>query len=239
MEIQSKAAIITGASRGLGRALMEGLARRGARVVGVSRHRVEIGAVAEALRAEGHDAHALAYDVGDKESTYPLAGSAAALVGPIDLLIHNASILGPTPLRLLLDTACEDLAAVLETNTLGPFRLTRAIAGGMVVRGAGLILHFSSDAAVGAYPGWGAYSVSKAALDHLGRIWAAELDGTGVRVLNVDPGDMDTKMHRDAIPDADPAALAKPEIVAERIIRMIQASEEIPSGSRVATQNWA
>ena len=110
------------------------------------------------------------------------------------------STLGPTPLRLLLDTECEDLAGVLETNLVGPFRLTKVLAGAMAIRGAGTIVHISSDAAVEPYPRWGAYGISKAAQDHLSRILAAELDGTGVRILAVDPGEVDTVMHAAAMP---------------------------------------
>jgi len=140
------------------------------------------------------------------------------VVGPIDLLVHNASTLGPTPLRLLLDTECEDLQHVLETNLIGPFRLSRVIAGSMALRKTGTIVHISSDASVNAYERWGAYAVSKAALDHLSRIWAAELGGRGGRVLSVDPGEMDTLMHRRALPNADPSTLASPDQVAARII---------------------
>jgi NAD(P)-dependent dehydrogenase (short-subunit alcohol dehydrogenase family) len=140
------------------------------------------------IRAEGGDAHGFAADVGAKEDIHRIAGAASALAGPIDILVHNASTLGPTPLRLLLDTECEDLGQVLDVNLLGPFRLTRAIVGGMVLRGRGLVLQVTSDASVNGYPTWGAYGVSKAALDHLGRIWGAELDGTGVRVLTVGSG---------------------------------------------------
>jgi NAD(P)-dependent dehydrogenase (short-subunit alcohol dehydrogenase family) len=233
MKLEGKAVLVTGASRGLGAALMKQLARKGARVVGVSRNTQEMEAVAAALRAEGHVAHALAYDVGDKEAIYPLVGAASALVGPIDVLVHNASTLGPTPLPLLLDTACEDLAHVLEVNLVGPFRLTKAVAGAMAMRGGGVVVHISSDAAVSAYPRWGAYSVSKVALEHLGRIWAAELEGTGVRFFNVDPGEMDTKMHRDAIPDADPATLARPDDVASRLLALLERAETVPSGSRL------
>jgi NAD(P)-dependent dehydrogenase (short-subunit alcohol dehydrogenase family) len=233
MKLEGKAVLVTGASRGLGEALMKQLARKGARVVGVSRNTQEMEAVAAALRAEGQVAHALAYDVGDKEATYPLVGAASALVGPIDVLVHNASTLGPTPLPLLLDTACEDLAHVLEVNLVGPFRLTKAVAGAMAMRGGGVVVHISSDAAVSAYPRWGAYSVSKVALEHLGRIWAAELEGTGVRFFNVDPGEMDTKMHRDAIPDADPATLARPDDVASRLLALLERAETVPSGSRL------
>jgi NAD(P)-dependent dehydrogenase (short-subunit alcohol dehydrogenase family) len=98
-------------------------------------------------------------------------------------------------------------------------------------------VHISSDAAVNAYERWGAYSVSKAALDQLSRLWAAELGERGVRVLSVDPGEMDTLMHRQALPDADPATLARPEQVAARILDLLRDSS-VPSGSRVETQSW-
>jgi NAD(P)-dependent dehydrogenase (short-subunit alcohol dehydrogenase family) len=232
MDLRDKAVLVTGASAGLGRALMEALAREGARVVGVARGRAALEEAVAALRAEGHEAHALVADVGDKEAIYPLAGAAQALVGPLDVLVHNASTLGPTPLRLLLDTACEDLGRVLEVNLVGPFRLTRAVVGGMVLRGGGQVLFVSSDAAVNAYPRWGAYGVSKAALEQLARTWAAELEGTGVRVLTVDPGEMDTRMHADAMPEADRQALARPEAVAARLVRLL-AAEAPASGARV------
>jgi NAD(P)-dependent dehydrogenase (short-subunit alcohol dehydrogenase family) len=237
MDLTGKSALVTGASRGLGRALAEQLAAAGARVVLVARSRQELEQTAESIRKAGGEAHALAYDVGRKEDVYPLTGAAAALVGPIDLLIHNASSLGPTPLRLLLDTECEDLSRVLETNLLGPFRLSKAIAGSMALRKTGCIVHISSDASVNAYEHWGAYSVSKAALDHLSRLWAAELAERGVRVLSVDPGEMDTQMHRDALPDADPRALAQPARVAALIVALI-GDGRIASGSRVEAQSW-
>ncbi|NOK12787.1 SDR family NAD(P)-dependent oxidoreductase [Corallococcus exercitus] len=237
MDIQNQAVLVTGASRGLGRALMEAFARRGARVVGVARDAKALDAAVAPLKARGLAVHALAFDVGDKQAIYPLVGAATALVGPLDVLINNASTLGPTPLPLLLDTACEDVSQVLEVNLLGPFRLTKAVAGSMVVRGRGLILNVTSDAAVSAYPRWGAYSVSKAALEHLTRIWAAEFEGSGVRLLTVDPGDMDTRMHADALPDADPATLAKPEDVAARILALVEA-RDTASGQRFEAAKW-
>ena len=118
----------------------------------------------------------------------------------------------------------EELRQTLAVNLEGPFRLTRAVVGGMVARGRGTVLNVSSDAAVEAYPTWGAYGASKAALDHLSRIWAAELEGTAVRVVSVDPGEMDTAMHAAAIPDADPAALARPEDVAAAIIDRLESA---------------
>src|SRR5436190_9020665 len=239
MELRGRGALITGASKGLGAALAGEMASLGARVALVARGATELEAVAARIRAQGGDAHALPAHMGDKRAIHAIAGAAAAVVGPIDVLIHNASTLGPTPLRLLLDTECEDLGAVLETNLIGPFRLTRVIAGAMALRGSGLVVHVSSDAAVAAYPRWGAYGVSKAALDHLGRIFAAELGAAGVRFLSVDPGEMDTEMHAAAMPDADRAALPRPEVVARRIARMIRESERIEGGARLEANAWA
>jgi NAD(P)-dependent dehydrogenase (short-subunit alcohol dehydrogenase family) len=239
MQIEGRSALITGGSRGLGAALGRAMAGQGARVVLVARGMEELARVVDGIRSEGGDAHGFVADLGAKEDIHRIAGAAAALAGPIDILVHNASTLGPTPLRLLLDTECEDLGQVLDVNLMGPFRLTRALVGGMVLRGRGLVLQVTSDASVNGYATWGAYGVSKAALDHLGRIWAAELEGTGVRVVTVDPGEMRTAMHTAAMPEADPATLADPAVVAGRLVEIIRSVEEIPSGARVEAANWA
>jgi NAD(P)-dependent dehydrogenase (short-subunit alcohol dehydrogenase family) len=226
-------AIVTGASRGLGRALAVELARAGAKVVLVARESNDLHAAVAEIRAAGGTAHAVAADIGDKQAIHAIAGAAAALVGPIDLLIHNASTLGPTPLPLLLDTDCEELERVLQVNLVGPFRLSKAIGGAMALRGRGTIVHISSDAAVNAYARWGAYGVSKAALDHLGRSWAAELGELGVRSVVIDPGEMDTAMHAAAMPEADRATLARPADVARQIVvRIFERSFE--NGARIA-----
>jgi NAD(P)-dependent dehydrogenase (short-subunit alcohol dehydrogenase family) len=237
MTMHGKTVLITGASRGLGRALALAFARKGARLALVARGRRALEEVAaEARRAGATEVVALAADVGEKEAIHRIAGEAQALVGPIDVLVHDASTLGPTPLVLLLDTACEDLTRTLEVNVVGSFRLTKAIAGPMVLRGAGVIVHVSSDAAVEAYPRWGAYGVSKAALDHLARSFAVELEGTGVRVLTVDPGEMDTAMHRAAVPDADPRTLADPADVAAAILELLEDEARAPHGARVRVE---
>lgn len=238
MTLKGIGALVTGASRGLGRALATQLAEAGAKVVLVARNEVELAEVVRPLTARGLSAYPLPADISDKQGIYKLAGAAAALAGPIELVVHNASTLGPTPLPLLLDLECEQFEQVLQTNLVGPFRLTRALVGNMALRGRGLVVHVSSDAAVAAYPGWGAYSASKAALDHLGRVWAAELEGTGVRFLSVDPGEMDTRMHADAIPEADPSTLAKPEDVARKLLDLIRRSEELPAGARLEAARW-
>jgi NAD(P)-dependent dehydrogenase (short-subunit alcohol dehydrogenase family) len=238
MKIEGQGALVTGASRGLGRALAEALAAAGARVALVAREPGPLADVVAGIRARGGIAHAIAGDIADKLAVHRIAGQAQGLVGELAIAIHNASTLGPVPLRLLLDTECEDLAAVLETNLVGPFRITKILAGAMAVRGEGVIVHVSSDAAVEPYPRWGAYGASKAAQDHLSKILAAELAGTGVRVLAVDPGEMDTKMHADAMPDADRATLQQPAQVAARIVQMIEDDARAASGSRLVAPSW-
>lgn len=228
-------ALVTGGGRGLGRSLALALAARGTKVVVVSRTARELSSVVDEIRNAGGEAHHVVGDVSQKSETHRIAGAAAAMVGPIDLLVQNASALGPVPMPFLLDTACEDFAAVLESNLVGPFRLAKVIAGSMALRRRGTIVFVSSDAATSAYPRWGAYGVSKAAADHLARSLAAELPD--LRILAADPGEMDTAMHRAAIPDADPATLATPDAVASALLRMLD-DDGARSGARVELATW-
>ena len=157
-----------------------------------------------------------------KDDIHPIAVQIVGELGGLDVLVNNASDLGPTPLALLGDTDCEDLERALATNLLGPFRLTRAVLGALAAsaregRGA-VVLNVSSDAAINPYPRWGAYGASKAALSHLSRIWDEELRPHGVRVWAVDPGDMDTPLHALAVPDADPATLKRPQDAADELL---------------------
>lgn len=239
MELRGSAALVTGASRGLGAALARRLAGEGARVALVARGEAELARVVEDIRAAGGQAHGIPADVGNKRAAHAIAGAAAALVGPLDVLVQAASTLGHVPLRLLLDTDCEALEDALQVNVVGPFRLAKLVAAPMVLRGRGLLVHVTSDASVEPYARWGAYGASKAALDHLGRILGAELEGTGVRVVTVDPGEMRTRMHADAMPEADPSTLLEPEVVAACIVRMMRAADAVPSGARVQASAWA
>ena len=208
---------ITGGTSGLGLALVGELLRRGARVTFVARTRGHVEAVARAHPA----AYGIVGDVARKEDIYPIALQIAGNLGGLDVLINNASSLGPTPLALLADTDCEDFELALATNVLGPFRLTKALLGALAASAregrGGVVLNISSDAAVNAYPHWGAYGASKAALHHMSRIWDEELAGEGVRFLSLDPGDMNTPLHALAVPDADPATLKRPETAAREL----------------------
>jgi len=212
---------ITGGTAGLGLALVQTLHARGAQIAFVARTAARVDAI-----ERGHTGtHGIVGDVSVKEDIHRIALQILGRLGGLDILINNASELGPTPLQLLADTDCETLEQVMATNLLGPFRLTKALLGALAAaareRRGGVVLNISSDAAVNAYPRWGAYSVSKAALAHLTRIWNEESRSHGVKLLALDPGDMDTSMHARAVPDADPSELKRPAQAAEELIAAI------------------
>jgi len=214
---------ITGGTSGLGLALVRRLADAGADVAFIARGRAGV----ERVCRERPDAHGIVGDVSEKEEIYPIAIQVLGALGGLDVLVNNASSLGPVPLALLADTECEDLERALATNLLGPFRLTKALLGSLAATaregGAPLVINISSDAAATPYAGWGAYGASKAALAHLSRIWDAELTAAGIRVVSIDPGDMDTPLHELAVPDADRASLKNPDQAAAEIVDLIAA----------------
>src|SRR5205085_1326669 len=182
----------------------------------------------EQVMQENPGAHGIVADVSAKQDIYPIAMQITGELGGLDVLINNASDLGPTPLAMLSDTECEDLERVFATNVFGPFRLTKALMGALAAsaregRGS-VVLNISSDAAINPYPTWGAYGSSKAALHHMTRIWNEEHSAEGVRFLSLDPGDMDTPMHAAAMPDADPATLKRPEQSAQELLEAIAAA---------------
>ena len=212
---------VTGGTSGRGLALVAALRQRGAQVAFVARDAQRVAATARRIAGS----HGIVGDVAWKIDTHALAIQITSALGGLDVLINNASSLGPVPLAPLADTDCEDLEAALATNLVGPFRLTKALLGalGAAAREGrpALVINITSDAAVTPYAGWGAYGASKAALAHLSRIWDEELRSHGVRVLAVDPGDMDTPLHALAVPDADPATLKRPEAAADEILALI------------------
>jgi NAD(P)-dependent dehydrogenase (short-subunit alcohol dehydrogenase family) len=212
---------ITGGTSGLGLALVRELEERGALVAFIARNREGVGRVAR----ERPGAFGIVGDVSRKEDIHPIAIQVLGALGGLDVLVNNASSLGPVPLVPLADTDCEDLELALATNLVGPFRLTKVLLGSLAASARDgrhpLIVNVSSDAAVTAYPGWGAYGVSKAALQHLSRIWNEELASEGIRIVAIDPGDMDTPLHALAVPDADRSTLKRPEAAAREIADLI------------------
>jgi NAD(P)-dependent dehydrogenase (short-subunit alcohol dehydrogenase family) len=213
-------ALITGASRGFGRATARALADRGWSLVIDARGEADL---ADAVRGLP-DVTAIA---GDVTSAGHRAGLAAAVtrLGRLDLLINNASSLGPSPLPPLGVYDLGALRHVYETNVLAPLALIQLLAGPLATAG-GTIVNVSSDAAVEAYPGWGGYGSSKAALDQLTAVMAAE-DGD-LRCYAFDPGDMRTDMHQRAFPGEDISDRPEPESVVPALLRLIE--ERPPSG---------
>jgi NAD(P)-dependent dehydrogenase (short-subunit alcohol dehydrogenase family) len=220
---------ITGGTSGLGLALVEELTRRGAEVAFVARTRERV----DEVQRTHPGTHGIVGDVARKEDIHPIALQILGSLGGLDVLVNNASSLGPVPLALLADTECEDLELALATNVVGPFRLTKTLLGALAAsareglsrrsatgakadRGS-LVVNISSDAAINAYPQWGAYGASKAALHHLTRIWNEELAAEGVHFLSLDPGDMDTPLHALAVPDADRTTLKAPATAAREL----------------------
>ena len=213
---------VTGGTSGLGLALVETLHDRGAAVAFVARKDSRVNRVARQYAGT----HGIVGDVSQKEATYPIAMQITAALDGLDVLINNASTLGPSGLELLADTDCEDLEAALATNVVGPFRLTKALLGALGASARdgrrALVVNISSDAAVTPYARWGAYGASKAALLHMSKIWDEEVQAHGVRVWAIDPGDMDTPLHALAVSDADPADLKQPGDAAREIVEFIE-----------------
>ena len=210
--------LVTGGTSGLGRALVRDFRARGAHVAFVARTAARV----EKTAAEEPGTLGIVADVTDKHAIHSIALQVLGRHGGLDVLVNNASSLGPVPLAPLADTECEALEDALATNVVAPFRLTKALLGALAAsaregRGA-IVVNVSSDAAINAYANWGAYGASKAALRHLSRIWDDELRSVGVRFLSIDPGDMDTPLHALAVPDADPRDLLAPEAAARTIV---------------------
>jgi len=225
---------VTGGTSGLGRALVREFRSREASVAFIARDRARV----ECLMREEPGTLGISGDVADKHAIHPIALQLLAWRGGLDVLVNNASSLGPVPLALLADTECEDLERALATNVLGPFRLTRALLGALAAsaregRGA-VVLNVSSDAAVTAYAQWGAYGASKAALHQMSRIWDEECRDLRIRFLTIDPGDMDTPLHALAVPDADRATLRSPACAAREVVDAIV--DALPARTRAAAR---
>jgi NAD(P)-dependent dehydrogenase (short-subunit alcohol dehydrogenase family) len=210
-------AIVTGASRGLGLALARALDERGWRVVVDARGEEALAAAADGL----HGVTALPGDVADPAHRRALVDAAGER---IDLLVNNASLLGPSPQPALADYPLDELRRVYEVNVLAPLELVQLALPRIAPGGA--ILNVTSDAGVEAYEGWGGYGSSKAALEHMGAILAAE--DPDLRVYTVDPGDMRTQMHQEAFPGEDISDRPPPEESVPGLLALIEGS--LPSG---------
>ena len=212
-------AVVTGGSRGLGRALTDGLVASGWEVI------VDARSAADLVDVARPGVVTVAGDVTDPAHRRRLVAAAAEL-GGLDLLVNNASVLGPSPQPLLAAYPLEVLRRVYEVNVVGPLALVQETLALLRRSPDGRIVNVTSDAAVEPYDGWGGYGSSKAALDQLSAILAAE--EPGVRVWAVDPGDLRTRLHQEAFPGEDISDRPDPESVIPALVALI--GSDRPSG---------
>jgi NAD(P)-dependent dehydrogenase (short-subunit alcohol dehydrogenase family) len=218
-------AIVTGGSRGLGKEIARELLIKGLTVIIDGRDPAALATARDELAPAGN-VIAIAGDVADQQHVHNLIAAARTLKR-LDLVVNNASTLGEVPLPRVEELSRETFDRAFAVNVFAPIHLMQHALH--VMRrspDAGTIVNITSDAGVEAYPAWGAYGASKAALEHISRVLATELEETRVRVLVADPGDMNTQMHRDAIPDADPAELRDPADSARALLRAVSTMKE-------------
>ncbi len=221
-------ALVTGASRGLGRALAEGLGRLGWSVIIDARDPADLAVAEDALRGVLHPGATLVAipgDVTDPAHRDTLAGAVEEL-GALDLLVNNASTLGASPLPPLTEYPIDELRRVLDVNTVAPLALVQAVWPWLSSSPRPRVVNVTSDAAVESYPGWGGYGMAKAALDHQSDVLAVEHGE--LRVWSVDPGDLRTQMHQEAFPGEDISDRPEPEAVVPALLALI--ASERPSG---------
>ncbi|MBC6470552.1 SDR family NAD(P)-dependent oxidoreductase [Actinomadura alba] len=221
-----RTALITGGSRGLGRALAHALARDGWKLIIDARGADALDAVAAELPG---DVTALAGDLGDSWHRAALVSAVEEGGGGLDLLVNNASTLGAAPLPRLADYPLDELERAFRTNTIAPLALVQSLLPALTRR-RGAVLGISSDAAVEAYEGWGGYGATKAAFEQISHVLSVE--EPGLAVWWVDPGEMRTEMLRDAMPEEDLSATPPPETVVPALLRLIDG--RLPSGRYTA-----
>jgi NAD(P)-dependent dehydrogenase (short-subunit alcohol dehydrogenase family) len=241
-KLSGKNILITGASQGLGREMALRFAREGAAGLSiVARHAGKLAAVRDEVRkiAPQIDVVAIEADVSKpRDIERIVATTLAQFKGTLDVLINNASTIGPSPMPNLLDYPVEDFRSVLDTNLIGPFLLIKNALPAMIEHG-GSIINVSSDAGKVGYPGWGAYGISKFGLEGMSETWASELEDTGVRVNWVDPGNMNTAMHRAAAPEEDPTEWADPASVTDVFLFLASDESKNVQGKRFeAQEDW-
>lgn len=203
MEIKDQVVVITGASKGLGKAIALKFAKEGASLAICARNEEKLMEVKAEAETFGASVLAVVADVSKSKDMERFVAMTEKTYGTIDVLINNASILGPSPMPLLLDYPEADFEDVLRVNTLSPFLITRRVLPIMLQKNKGLVINVTSEAGHVGYEGWGAYGISKFAVEGLTETWADELKETPIRVNMVDPGEMATEMHSLAVPDCD------------------------------------
>ncbi len=210
---QEKVMMITGATKGLGRALAFHFARKGWKLAICARNGELLKETEAALKGLGTEVIAISADVSKQEDIERFVSITESEFEKVDVLVNNASIFGPGP-KLLVDYEEKNFLDVITVNVMNPFLVTKRVLPGMLSRNSGSIINITSEAGKTGFGEWGAYGISKFAVEGMTQTWADELEETGVRINMVDPGEMDTEMHNIAVPDYD-YLLTKPEEVTD------------------------
>ncbi|MGN7385897.1 SDR family NAD(P)-dependent oxidoreductase [Sporosarcina sp. SAFN-015] len=228
--------MITGASKGLGRALTIAFAKQGARLAIYARGEELLRKVELEARVLGAEVVAINADVSNARDVERFVSIAQEAYGRVDVLINNASLFGPGP-TLLADYPDHNFEEVLLVNTMNPFLVTKRVLPGMLTRNKGRIINITSEAGKTGFAEWGAYGISKFAVEGLTQTWADELHETGVSVCMVDPGEMDTEMHEIAVPDCD-YELVDPNDVASVFVSIALNESIEVNGMRFEAQSF-
>ncbi|WP_442601947.1 SDR family NAD(P)-dependent oxidoreductase [Paenibacillus sp. KN14-4R] len=229
--------MITGASRGLGRALTLAFAQGGAKLAICARGQEELQQVAQEAERLGAEILAIRADAAKPSDIERFVSTTEAHFGQIDVLINNASIIGPSPIPYLLDYPEEDFAEVIRVNTIGPFLMTKRVLPGMLQRRKGSVINVTSEAGNTGYAGWGAYGISKFGVEGMTQTFADEVGEAGVRVNMVDPSEMNTQMHALAVPDCD-YELAEPEDVVDVFLYLASDESSAINGQRFEARQF-
>jgi NAD(P)-dependent dehydrogenase (short-subunit alcohol dehydrogenase family) len=238
--LQGKYALITGASQGLGLQMAIAFAHEGAAGIAIVARGAELLEEARRLVQEAAPAAKVLAIIADVSQPQDIERVVATTLnefqGHLDILVNNASAIGPSPMPFLLDYPLEDFRTVLSTNLIAPFLMIKKVLPAMIENG-GSIINVTSDAGVTGYPGWGAYGISKFGLEGLSQTWAAELEDSQVRVNWIDPGNMNTAMHRAAEPEEDPSQWADPETVTDIFVYLASDESKAVHGQRFEAQD--
>ncbi|MBB6453849.1 NAD(P)-dependent dehydrogenase (short-subunit alcohol dehydrogenase family) [Salirhabdus euzebyi] len=236
INVNDKVVVITGASKGLGKALTIAFAKQGARLAICARGEERLVELEEQVKQIGAEVLAIKADVSNSLDVERFVSLVENHFGQIDVLINNASIFGPGP-KLLVDYMQQDFEEVMRVNVNNPFLMTKRVLPGMLTREAGSIINVTSEAGKTGFGEWGAYGISKFAVEGMTQTWADELEESGVRINMVDPGEMDTDMHDIAVPDCD-YELANPTDVVD-VFLYLASDDSVENGERFQAEVFA
>ncbi|MBS8264236.1 SDR family NAD(P)-dependent oxidoreductase [Mesobacillus boroniphilus] len=235
--VKNKVVMITGVTQGLGKAMILRFAKEGAKLAVCARRAKELEKVKKEAESHGAEVLAVTADVSKPRDAEKFVALTIETFGRIDVLINNASILGPSPMPLLMDYPEEDFTEVIRVNSISPFLMARRVLPAMLIQGEGSVINVTSEAGHVGYAGWGAYGISKFAVEGLTQTWADELNGTSIRMNMVDPGEMDTEMHSLAVPDCN-YKLARPDDVVDVFLFLASEESNGVNGQRFEAQEF-